>query len=227
MIRRPGPTPSPIPVSLLALSILTCCGDTPVHEYSGGRKADSKRPVEQPATPPPVIKTTEPEGAPPEDKGPPLDPLFKYTKTEALATVELRDDHTTRACRSPQAFLGAVKATLVKTNPSAGLCSASVVSPMAESGVTLMYHCPLKIITKYCVELFEGIVWLELVREKGPKPYVATYSLVGISKGYIKCRPHSDKVPYANEEAVRRLDGSSQPGMLGGSVFEHHAKECE
>ncbi len=164
-----------------------------------------------------------------DEAGSAADPLFPYTRNEALATVVLRDDHAKRACRSPKEFLGALKTAINSTSPGVKKCQASVVNSTPESGVSLTYHCQLKKERRgSCVEYFEGNVWLELTHEEGPKPsYVMTFSLLGTSRGYRKCSRNPGSLSFVNEEAVRELKGGPRDERRSGdSVFELQAEEC-
>lgn len=153
-------------------------------------------------------------------------PLFRYTRTEALSTVVLRDDHENIDCRSPSGFLERLRAVLRETDLGAGTCTVAVLSPTDESGTSLEYRCPLELAGPLCTDYFEAAVWLELELEDGPKPYVATYSLVGVSKGYRKCKPDPMKPAFVNEQAVRKIRGDSYAGSRAGALFERYAAVC-
>jgi hypothetical protein len=163
------------------------------------------------------------------ERGPgnPVSALFPYTRTEALATVELREDHPNPGCRSPLALLRTLRGDLQGFALEDGTCVATLAMPAQDTGASLQFRCPVRRTGRLCTEYFQGFVWLTLEAEASLRPYSATYSLEGVSRGYLRCQPAPELPNIAVDESTRKLPADA-PGLkqLDGSLFTARTADC-
>ena len=59
------------------------------------------------------------------------------------------------------------------------------------------------------------------------RPYSATYTLEGISRGYVHCRRSPEQPNTSAEESTRKLpDADSEARPLDGALFTRRAEDC-
>lgn len=238
------------PTTLLALLVVACgSGDT--HQIVARTEPRDDPPAITPPlmaprpkaielpTPTPdleVLPTPEPTpGEPPPvdfpDKeagqGGQHDAFFARSGVESLAAVALREDHPKPACRSPLGFLRTLRSDLQGLDREIGACVVTLASPDVDAGASLQFRCPVRHTGRLCTEYYQGFVWLTLESEASLRPYSATYTLEGISRGYVHCRRSPEQPNTSAEESTRKLPEVDSEAMpLDGALFTRRAEDC-
>lgn len=153
--------------------------------------------------------------------------LFPYTRTEVLAAVALREDHPNPTCRSPLGLLRALRGDLQRFTLDDGACVATLAAPGQDIGASLQFRCPVRRTGRLCTEYFQGFVWLTLESETALRPYSATYSLEGVSRGYLHCRRPPELPNITTDESTRKLPAEDLGyKRLDGTLFSSRAADC-
>lgn len=129
-------------------------------------------------------------------------PQFQ-TEPNELTSFVLRSDHPISDCRTPVDFIQMVSSKVRESDLGAGACVTWITPPNVWTGVVLGFRCPTRADGWLCSEIFEAMVWPVLAREMNYDPYVAKYSLQGISRRYRRCRRSDQRPELINEQAVR------------------------